>query len=383
MAGGSRSIARSTTGRGKLYAVHPDGTTLIRLARYGSNSNVSWSRDGKLAVIGSHQDERSSHLIVIDVRTRRVTVLQSGLGGGTVAWSPTGHTIAYATTIGQSNVSALYTVRADGTDRHRLTPSRAPYSDGSAVWSPDGKSLLFVRTPLGAGAERETSEVWTMRLDGSHQHQLTHAYPAGGDNSEPAWTNGPVHVVVAPRSQETRHGETVVLRVPFAVDGIAADVGHAAIAPLAYEMERDVKPTPPILLWRPGDGEQARLIASQCGGISELVLTGSRLALDCDQQYFDQIAQAVWVYDLRTAVPREVFSSEAGPARSANGDILGMYVDNIVGGRGLLAFGSSRVKASTYRTARAVADRRALQPQPSLPPRHRRPYRGRRQAPRG
>jgi hypothetical protein len=72
------------------------------------------------------------------------------------------------------------------------------------------------------------------------------------------------------------------------------------------------------------------------------VLDGNRLAFDCDQRYFDQIAQAVWVFDLRARVPREVFYGEAG--RSAN-DARGIYVDNIVGGGGMLAFGSERVNA--------------------------------------
>ena len=107
-------------------------------------------------------------------------------------------------------------------------------------------------------------------------------------------------------------------------------------------MEQDVKPTPPVLLWRPGAGRPRRLVVSSCGGVHRLVLAGRRLALDCDERYFDQISQAIWVYDLRTRLPRELFYAQAGVAAS---DARGIYVDNLVGGGGLLAFGDERVNA--------------------------------------
>src|SRR5205807_1385998 len=124
----------------------------------------------------------------------------------------------------------IYIVHADGSGRRRLTPSQSPYYDASPVWSPDGKSLLFVRAPLGGGAVREVPEVWTMRSDGSHQRPLTEAYPNGGDNVEPAWIRGAVHAEPPPRSQEVRRSKAVVLRVPFAVNGISAEGAKAAIA---------------------------------------------------------------------------------------------------------------------------------------------------------
>jgi Tol biopolymer transport system component len=316
--------------------VNPDGTGLRRLSRYAPDRNLSWSRDGKLAFIGGRGDESLSHLVVIHVRSRRVRVARSRLAGGTVAWSPDGRTIAYSAANGLSDAAAIYTVDADGGGRRALTPPHRPYYDQSPVWSPDGKSLVFVRAPFGGGAEREVREVWTMHSDGSHQRRLTDPYPDGGDNAEPAWIRGAARTEPAPLTRELRRGEAVVLRVRFPVDGIAAEGAHAAIAPVAYEEQRDFKPTPPILVWRPGRGEPTRIAASPCGGIQQLVMTRSRLAFDCDQRFFDEIGQSVWVVDLRTRVPREVFLGEGGPGPS------GILLDNIVGGGGLLAFGSER-----------------------------------------
>jgi hypothetical protein len=129
-----------------------------------------------------------------------------------------------------------------------------------------------------------------------------------------------------------------MLRVPFAIDGIAAQGAQVAVAPVTYEEQRDVHPTPPVLLWRPGHGEPTRLVVSPCGGVQQLVFSGGRLALDCDQRFLDLISQSLWVFDLRTRVPREVFLGHGGGP-----DLRGLYLDNIVASGGLLAFGSEHV----------------------------------------
>jgi hypothetical protein len=333
----------------ELYAVHPDGSGLRRLTGYAPEARLAWSRNGRLAFIGTRGDEELAHLVVVDTRAHRVDVMPPRLGGGgTVAWSPDGRTIAYAATTRRSEASAIYTVDADGGRRVRLTPLQPRYSDAPPIWSPDGKSLLFERAPIGGGAEREISEVWTMRSDGSHQRPLTKAYPDGGDNVEPSWIRGAVHAEPAPRPQEVRRAEAVILRVPFALDGISAEGVHAVIAPVAYEEQRDTQPTPPILVWRPGHGRPKHVIASPCGGVQQLVLARSRLAFDCNQTFLDLITQSLWVVDLRTRVPREVFFGHGGPTPE------GLYLDHVVGGGGLLAFGSER------RDARGIAHRRTL-----------------------
>jgi Tol biopolymer transport system component len=334
----------------EVYAVHPDGSGLRRVTRYAPDAGLGWSLDGRLAFIGARGNEEVSHLVVIDMHAGRAYVVRSRLGGGgTVAWSPDGRTLAYDATTGLSDVSAIYGVNADGSARRRLTPAHPPYNDASPAWSPDGKSLLFARTPLGGGVRQEVPEVWTMRADGSHQRPLTQAYPDGGDNLEPSWIRGAVRTEPGPHAQEVRRNGAVVLRVPFAVDGLSAEGSHAAIARVSYEEERNVKPTPPILVWRPGHGEPARLVVSPCGGVQQLVLARSRLAFDCDHRFLDLIEQSVWVFDLRTRVPREVFLGHGGGP-----DPRGLYLDSIVGGGGLLAFGTERRDARNRVRQRTV-----------------------------
>ena len=337
------------SGPRELYAVHPDGSGLRWLSRYAPNGGLAWSRDGTLAFIGTSASEERARLVLVDVDAWRVHVVQAQFAdGGTVAWSPDGRRIAYAARIRDSDPSAIYTANADGSHRRRLTPPRLPRSDDSPVWSPDGKSLLFVRTPGGGGAERYVPEVWTMRADGSHQRQLTKAFPDGGDNVEPAWIRGPVHAEAVPRSREMRRGKAVVLDVPFAVDGISAEGSHAAIAPVGHEMQSDTEPTAPILVWRPGHGERARLVASPCGGVQQLLLAGSRLAFDCDHEFFDFLYQSLWIVDLHERVPREVFFGHSGPGGP------NIYLGHVVRGGRLLAFGSTSTAGRGRPLHRAV-----------------------------
>ena len=326
-------------GPDELYALHPDGTGLKRLTGYapGGSGALAWSRDGTLAFVGLRGNGEVAHLVLVDGATSRVDVLPRRLGDGTVAWSPDGRRMAVVATTVRSDEPVLYIADAHGNGRRRLTPSEPEYYDQSPVWSPDGESLLVVRSRAGGGAEREAPEVWTIRADGSQQHPLTKAFPDGGENVDPAWISGPVRTEAPARPREARRGRTVVLQVPFSVNGISAEGARAAIAPVAYEEQRGFHPTPPVLVWRPGHGEPRRLVASPCGGIEQLVLTGDRLAFDCNDIFLDLIAQSARVFDLRTGVPREVFSGRGGGP-----DLRGLFLDYIVGGSGLLAFGTER-----------------------------------------
>jgi TolB protein len=73
-------------------------------------------------------------------------------------------------------------MRADGTDRHRLTVNSA-FTDRSPDWSPDGKLIAYTSNAGGFG--NGTRGVWTMRPDGSHQRLLT---PRGVRTASPTWS---------------------------------------------------------------------------------------------------------------------------------------------------------------------------------------------------
>jgi Tol biopolymer transport system component len=90
-----------------------------------------------------------------------------------VAWSPNAHRLAFAAQGDEfGSITDIYTVRPDGTGLRRLT------HDGSSrdpVWVP-GSGLVFSRvTGASASSDRAPSgsELWGMRADGSERRRLT------------------------------------------------------------------------------------------------------------------------------------------------------------------------------------------------------------------
>jgi len=221
---------------------------------------------------------------------------------GYAAWSPDGKTIAYTAAKTQSSSPSIYTIAVSGGASHRLTPVGRDYYDASPAWSPDGKNILFMRF-TDSGVARYAQEIWTMRADGSHQRQLTRPYPSDGENVDPIWISGTMSAAATPRPLESRHGH-VLLRVPYLVDGIAAQGNRSVVVPFGFDEESDARPTPPLLVWRPGSQPES-LLGALCGSISEAVLAGQRLAIECAHDFLDEHHQSVLAYDLRTRVPVE------------------------------------------------------------------------------
>ncbi len=85
--------------------------------------------------------------------------------------SPDGKHIVYSSPeFGQDGKSSnVYTVRTDGSQVVQLThETGGSVNDGADSWSPDGKKIAFVSNRTG------TYQIWTMNADGTDAKQLTH-----------------------------------------------------------------------------------------------------------------------------------------------------------------------------------------------------------------
>jgi len=118
------------------------------------------------------------------------------------AWSPDGHTIAFARWL-NGGTPTLYLVHPDGGALHRLEKGRSPSwsPDGKRLafvlggsvyeiradgrgrkriirglrspivrWSPDGRKLLYTSGP----AVGPRIDVWTADVDGTHRRRILH-----------------------------------------------------------------------------------------------------------------------------------------------------------------------------------------------------------------
>lgn len=138
-----------------IFTIGLDGDDLKRLTddTYNDEGPV-WSPDGnRIAFYSNRHAERENRPVSLQVYVmnadgsdqRRLTDESSALDHA-VTWSPDGTRIAFHSRPEiDPGVHSLYVIRLDGTGRTRVTDGR--FDDRSPAWSPDGASILFVRTP--------------------------------------------------------------------------------------------------------------------------------------------------------------------------------------------------------------------------------------------
>jgi Tol biopolymer transport system component len=143
-----------------------------------------WSPDGKLIVMSG---VRNAVETLFTVRPSGKGLHDLGVSGEGAEWSPDGRRLVYGWHP-PGEEWAVWVAGADGNDPHPLThPSVDPAAplgtagDAGALWSPDGRQILFSR---GAGAARD---LWIMNADGSNQHSILSWKGADSPN---AWLRG-------------------------------------------------------------------------------------------------------------------------------------------------------------------------------------------------
>lgn len=158
-----RTAVERSKARSDLWIVGADGRGLRRLTASAQHeASPSLSPFGLLAFTRNRADGMPEITIKLlnEPNGRRIG------RGESPAWSPEGHTIAFA------RDGAVYTVRSDGTQLRRVTTGGAP------SWSPSGARII-VTTPAG---------LVSVLADGSDPRVVTRKPDAAYD-ADASWSN--------------------------------------------------------------------------------------------------------------------------------------------------------------------------------------------------
>lgn len=146
----------------------------------GIDTSPSYSPDGRRIVFNSDRGG-SQQLYVMDADGSNVHRISFGKGRyATPVWSPRGDLIAF-TKIGDGKFR-IGVMRPDGSGERLLTDA---YQDEGPTWSPNGRVLMFFRTPpYGNGGTGGKPSLWSVDLTGYNERQV----PTPFDASDPAWS---------------------------------------------------------------------------------------------------------------------------------------------------------------------------------------------------
>jgi len=168
----------------QIFRFDTDGAQRVNL----TNTNVDedeprWSPDGTQIAFTSERDGITQiYVMGADGKEPKNLSNAPKRWDGRPAWSPDSSRIMFSTSAydqkANESFGEIWVMNADGTNQVNLSKEHA-HSDYKAVWSPDGKRIVF------AGYTKEKSAIWVMDADGTNAKQLT---DQGGEDSPAAWS---------------------------------------------------------------------------------------------------------------------------------------------------------------------------------------------------
>jgi Tol biopolymer transport system component len=184
-AGGMLAYLRYTSDATVIWTVRADGSGARRLV---NGESPAWSPDGsRIAFERWTGDDTQVFVIGRDGRGERRLHADPKVSGSAPTWSPDGSSLAF---FGDADDDfpdldeSLYVVEARGARLRRLLDVVFGEQDMTANWSPDGRTLLFVRYRQPS----PRSALYTLRADGRGLKRLRL------DTRDPEWSRDGRHI---------------------------------------------------------------------------------------------------------------------------------------------------------------------------------------------
>jgi TolB protein len=176
--------------------MNPDGTGVVKLTHSESfDGDAGWFADGRKIAFDSdrrnHQGRQEIYAMAADgADVHRVSTSPATAEYDLAPrFSPDGKRLVFTRYKMDPELSALFTIRIDGSGLRQLTPWGNGAAD--ADWAPEGNKIVFETNPeKGASVPDKDGchgEIYTDEADGQHLTNLTDNHCLAGSH-EPVWS---------------------------------------------------------------------------------------------------------------------------------------------------------------------------------------------------
>jgi Tol biopolymer transport system component len=157
----------------ELYVMNADGSGQARLTSPATILGYQWSPDAsKIAFARSAGGVSDIYVMNADGSGQTNLTRTSTAGEEYPVWLADGRKISFQSTSG-FELREIHIMNADGSGRLNLTNTPTVSESGSS-WSPDGSRALFVVPAYDVNDHIENVDIYVMNSDGTGRTQLTH-----------------------------------------------------------------------------------------------------------------------------------------------------------------------------------------------------------------
>ena len=148
-------IAFAKDGQG-IFVMNADGSGVTQVAAEGSDP--AWSADGSRIRFARSVDGTTTAIVEVTLDGARSTTLYTGALGGRLSSSPDGTTVAFEFPFVDEDLTQVYLMNTSGSGFRRLTSSAdaTQYAEGAPAWSPNGNRIAFWSYRYGIATMRPT-----------------------------------------------------------------------------------------------------------------------------------------------------------------------------------------------------------------------------------